>query len=96
MNHFKMWKIHFFIYNSFGGTEMQKHKFHYSKCPVDINKVDLYKSLISNKVSFGAIGFKYLLCFQNNTKICFEKLESMQNIFMKLNKCLFWLKIMNC
>ena len=53
----------------FGDIEMQKHKFHYSECPVGISKVDIYKKLICKKVSFGTIGFKYLICYKNVTKI---------------------------
>ena len=45
---------------TFGGTEIEKCKFHYSKYPINKN-VD--KTIISNNVSFGK-GFKYFIGYK--------------------------------
>ena len=44
---------------------MKKHKFHSHKIPILINDVNFDKMLISNKISFGKNGFKYLICYKN-------------------------------
>ena len=45
----------------FGNIEIQKRKFHQHKRPISIKNVDINKRFVSNKVSFGKKGFKYLL-----------------------------------
>ena len=45
----------------FGHTEIQKQKFHQQKVPISIKKIYINKTVVSNKVSFGKKGFKYLL-----------------------------------
>ena len=40
-------------------TENEKRKSYFSKYLISINSVDIDKIIISNKVSFGKIGFKY-------------------------------------
>ena len=45
----------------FGNIEIQKRKFNQHKRPISIKNVDINKRFVSNKVSFGKKGFKYLL-----------------------------------
>lgn len=47
----------------FGGVAIEKCKFHFPKNPIQINDLDIYKILISNKVSFCKIGY------QDNEKV---------------------------
>ena len=37
----------------FDDTEIEKHKVHQHKSPISINKMDINKLVVSNKVSFG-------------------------------------------
>ena len=46
---------------SFGDIEVKKSSFHKSKHLIHINNVNFSKIVISNKVSYGKNGFKYLL-----------------------------------
>ena len=42
-------------------ADNEKHKFHQNKTPFLINNVDINKIVLSNKVLFGEIGFKYFI-----------------------------------
>ena len=44
-----------------GETGIKKHKFHQHKNPVSMYNVDINKTLVANKVSFGKMGFKYFI-----------------------------------
>lgn len=50
-------------------TENEKRKSYFSKYPISINSVDIDKIIISNKVSFGKIGFKYSIRYGEKKKI---------------------------
>ena len=45
----------------FCGIEIVKQKFYQHKRPVLIKNIEINKILVSNKVSFGKIGFKYFI-----------------------------------
>ena len=53
----------------FGDIEIQKQKFHQHKGPILINNIDINKIVLSNKVSVGKKGFKYLICYKVAKKI---------------------------
>ena len=54
---------------SFNDTEVKKGAFYNSKYPININKVDIEKTVISDKISYGMKGFKYYICYKNDEKI---------------------------
>ena len=41
--------------------EIQKQKFHKPKRHISIKNIDINKTIVSNKVSFGKKGFKYFI-----------------------------------
>ena len=45
----------------FGNFEIEKQKFHQHKRPISIKNIDTHKIVVSNKVSFIKIGFKYFI-----------------------------------
>ena len=45
----------------FGNFEIEKQKFHQHKRPISIKNIDIHKIVVSNKVSFIKIGFKYFI-----------------------------------
>ena len=44
----------------FGDIEIQKQKVHQHKGSISIKNIDINKTVVSNKVSFGKKGFKYI------------------------------------
>ena len=54
---------------TFGYTEIEKHKFHYSSHPIDKSNTDIDKIIISNRVSVSKKGFKYFIGYQYDDKI---------------------------
>ena len=44
-------------------------KFHYSNHLIDINSVDTDKMIISIKISFSKIEFRYFICYKDDEKI---------------------------
>ena len=52
----------------FGNIEIERCKLHYSKYPIDIDKLAIKKILISN-ISVGENGFKYFTGYQYVDKI---------------------------
>ena len=52
----------------FGNIRIEKRKFHYSKYPVSISNVEIYKTIISDKI-FGKNGFKYFIGYKDNKKV---------------------------
>ena len=44
---------------TFGDIENEKNKFYGHKSPVLLRGVDIEKVLVSNKISFGEINYKY-------------------------------------
>ena len=53
----------------FGDTEIEKHKFRQYKRPISIKNVDINKTVVSNKVSFGKKGFKYFIGYKDAKKV---------------------------
>ena len=49
----------------FGDIEIEKQKFHQHKRPISIKNIDINKIVVSNKVSFGKKGFKYLIGYRD-------------------------------
>ena len=37
----------------FDGIEIEEYKFHQHKCPISLNNIDINKTVISSKFSFG-------------------------------------------
>ena len=52
----------------FGDIEIQKQKFHQDKEAISIKNIDINKIVVSNKVSFGKKGFKYLIGYKDTKK----------------------------
>ena len=48
---------------------MKKEKFHQHKRLISIKSIDINKIVVSNKVSFGKKGFKYLIGYKDAKKI---------------------------
>ena len=53
----------------FGDIEIKKQKFHKYKRPISIKNIDINEIVVSNKVSFGKKGFKYLIGYKDAIKI---------------------------
>ena len=51
---------------AFDNAEIEKHKFHYPKHPIDIYNVNIDKIMIPNEVSFVQKGFKYFTGYKDN------------------------------
>ena len=49
----------------FGDIEIQKQKLHLHEKPISIKNIDINKIVVSNKVSFGKKGFKYLIGYRD-------------------------------
>ena len=43
---------------------VEKLKFHKHKRSILVNNIDIYKIVVSNKVSFDKIGFKYFIAYK--------------------------------
>ena len=54
---------------TFDDTEIEKSKFQYSKYPINIKKVNVDKTIISNKVSFGKKAFKHFIDYKDDEKV---------------------------
>ena len=52
----------------FSDIEIQKQKFHQHKGPISIKNIDIYKIVVSKKVSFGKNGFKNFIGFKDGKK----------------------------
>lgn len=50
----------------FGDIEVKKRKFHQHKSPISIYDVNIDRVVISNKIYFGKIGFKYFIGYKND------------------------------
>ena len=53
----------------FCDTEKKQHRFHQQKSNNWINNIDIYKIVVSNKVSVGKNGFKHFIC-KDDKKLC--------------------------
>ena len=54
---------------TFGDTEIKKRKFHYSKYAILMSNLDIDKIIVSEKISFGKNGFKYLNSYKKDNKV---------------------------
>ena len=50
----------------FGDIEVKKRKFHQHKSPISIYDVNIDRVVISKKIYFGKIGFKYFIGYKND------------------------------
>ena len=78
----------------FGDIEIQKQKSHQQKGPISIQNIDINKTVVSNKVSFGKKGFKYFIGYKDTKKMnpfvyFSQKRAHIETTLMKLNICLF-------
>ena len=65
-NHIKKW-IHKNI--KFDDNEIEKDKFHQHKSPILINKIDINKIVVSNKVTVGKQDLKYFIGYKDAKKL---------------------------
>ena len=63
----------------FGDIEIEKQKFHQCRRPISIRNIDINKTVVSNKVSFGEKCFKYFIGYKDAKTI--------------RSLCIFFLKI---
>ena len=54
---------------TFGVTEIEECKFHQYKNPILINNIDINKTVLSNKFTFGKQDFKYFIRYKDNKEI---------------------------
>ena len=66
----------------FHDTEIEKYKLHQHKSPLFIDKIDISKIVVSNKVSFGKKDFKYFIGYKD-AKI----IKSLCIFLPKMNGC---------
>ena len=52
-----------------GDIEIEKEKFRQHKKPISIKNIDINKTVVSNKVSFGKKGFKYFISYKDAKKL---------------------------
>ena len=55
----------------FGNIEVEKHKFHQYKSAIWINKKDISKIVLLNRVPFGKKDFKYFIGYEEGKKVRF-------------------------
>ena len=53
----------------FGDTEIEKQIFHQHKKVISIKNIDTKKIIVSDKVSFGKMGFKYFIGYKYAKKL---------------------------
>ena len=56
------------IIMKFGSIEVDKQRFHQHRKPISKQNVDVYKIVVSNKVSFGKKKFKYFVGYKDAKK----------------------------
>ena len=56
----------------FSNIEIWKCEFYCFKYLMNINNVDVDKITISNKVSFGELGFKYFIGYKDDKKVIYN------------------------
>ena len=74
----------------FGDTEIEKQIFHQHKKPISIKDVDINEIVVSDKVSFGKMGFKYFIGYKYAKKLDIyvylsQKWVHIEETLMKLN-----------
>ena len=62
-------KIKKYIYIKFDDIEIQKQSIHRHKRPISIKNIDINKTVVSYKVSFGKKGLKYFISYQDAKKV---------------------------
>ena len=78
----------------FDSTEIEKYKFHQHKNSFLVGNIDINKTVLSSKVSFGKRVLNILLVMKMLKKLglhaCFfKKLVHIEQILIQLNVCLF-------
>ena len=68
VNNYKLKKWFHKKYVKFDDTEIEKHKFHQHKSPISIDNIDANKIVVSDKISFGKIDFKYFVSYKDAKK----------------------------
>ena len=53
----------------FGDIEIERQKFYQHRRPISIKNIDINKTVVSNKVSFGKKGFKYFIVYKHPKKL---------------------------
>ena len=76
-------------------TEIEKYKFYQRKTLISIDNIDINKTAVSNKVSFGKKNSKYFMGYKDAKKLdlyayFFHKWMHIEKILIKLDLCLFW------
>ena len=69
MKNYKLKKLFHKKYIKFDDTEIEKHKFRQYKSPISIDNIDANKMVVSDKISFGKIEFKYFVSYKDAKKI---------------------------
>ena len=53
----------------FGDSEIEKQKFHQHKSLILINNIDINKTVVFDKISFGKKGFEHLIGYKDAKEI---------------------------
>ena len=81
----------------FHDTEIEKYKLHQHKSPLFIDNIDISKTVVSNKVSFGKKDFKYFTGYKDakiikSLCIFLPKMNAYSRDFEKTKYMLFLIK----
>ena len=60
----------------FNDNEIKKYRFHQHKSPILMDNIDINKSVVSNKISFGKKNFKYFIGYKDVKKYTFMHIRS--------------------
>ena len=76
----------------FGGIWNDNLTFHQYRKPISIKSIDINKIVVSNKVYFGKIAFKYFVSLKmiKNYAYSLQKRVHIEKALVKLNICLLW------
>ena len=69
----------------FDDTEIEEYKFYQNKSFIPINKIDINKIVVSNKLPFGKQGLKYFIGYKDSEKIRTSCIFHPQMIIHKIN-----------
>ena len=69
----------------FDDTEIEEYKFYQNKSFIPINKIDINKIVVSNKLPFGKQGLKYSIGYKDSEKIRTSCIFHPQMIIHKIN-----------
>ena len=79
----------------FGNIGIKKQKFHQYKRPISTKNVDISKTVVANKVSFGKKCFKYFISYKDAKRvrplwIFIPKMIACTRDFEETKYVLFW------